>query len=126
MTIDMLTHNNIELIAQITHEANRAYCQSIGDDTQPPWETAPDWQKDSARLGVKMALNEATQPSDSHASWLKQKVDDGWQYGPIKDPANKLHPCIVPYDQLPASQRRKDYLFLATARAAASALMVTL
>jgi hypothetical protein len=24
-------------IAQIVHEANRAYCQTLGDDSQPLW-----------------------------------------------------------------------------------------
>ena len=30
-------------IARIAHEANRAYCQSIGDDSQPNWAEAGLW-----------------------------------------------------------------------------------
>ncbi len=37
----------------------------------------------------------------------------GWRYGLKKDPAAKTHPCLVPYWQLPAEQRRKDGLFAA-------------
>ncbi len=48
--------NRIELAAQIAHETNRAYCQSIGDQSQPPWESAPDWQRDSAIKGVAGVL----------------------------------------------------------------------
>lgn len=32
---------SIELIAQVAHEINRAYCQAIGDDSQPCWNDAP-------------------------------------------------------------------------------------
>jgi hypothetical protein len=102
----------IEQVAKITHEANRAYCSSLGDDTQLPWDEAPDWQKDSAINGVKMHLgNPNATPEDSHRSWLAQKESEGWKYGPVKNPETKEHPCFLPYDQLPAEQQAKDYLF---------------
>lgn len=101
-------------IAQICHEANRAYCKTIGDNSQPSWEDAPDWQKKSAINGVNFHLdNPGSAPSQSHENWLKEKVASGWKYGPIKDPEKKEHPCCVPYDQLPVEQRRKDSLFIA-------------
>lgn len=34
----------VEQIARMAHEANRAYCQALGDDSQPAWEDAPEWQ----------------------------------------------------------------------------------
>lgn len=99
-------------IAQVAHEINKAYCESIGDMSQPSWEDAPDWQRASAIHGVDFHLNnpDAT-PSASHESWFKQKEQDGWKYGPIKDADKKEHPCFVPYDQLPTEQKSKDYLF---------------
>jgi hypothetical protein len=102
----------VEQIARLCHETNREYCKSIGDNSQPSWEEAPDWQKDSAQNGVKMHLNnpEAT-AEDSHKAWLKQKEEEGWKYGPVKDPEKKEHPCFVPYDQLPVEQQEKDRLF---------------
>ncbi len=45
----------IESIAKICHEANRAYCATIGDASQLPWEESPDWQRQSAINGVKFA-----------------------------------------------------------------------
>jgi len=99
-------------IAQVAHEINKAYCESIGDNSQPSWEDAPEWQKSSAINGVKFHLdNPDAPPSASHESWLKQKEEEGWKYGEVKDPEKKEHPCFVPYDQLPVSQRSKDYLF---------------
>lgn len=100
-------------IAEICHEVNRAYCHSIGDTSQPSWENAPQWQKDSAIVGVKFHLENQTTPEQSHESWLQQKIEDGWVYGDVKDPDKKTHPCIVPYHQLPPEQRSKDYLFKA-------------
>ena len=34
---------NVEQIAKVAHEVNRALCQAFGDDTQMPWEEAPMW-----------------------------------------------------------------------------------
>jgi hypothetical protein len=104
----------IEHIASVCHETNRAYCKSIGDNSQPLWEDAPDWQKQSAINGAKFHLeNPGMPPSRSHEEWLKEKESDGWKYGPIKDPSKKEHPCFVHYEELPAEQRVKDTLFIA-------------
>lgn len=107
-------------IARVTHEINRAYCLALGDESQLPWEDAPNWQRASAIEGVKMHLNnpEAT-PEDSHKSWMAQKVKDGWVYGEVKDGNAKTHPCMVPYIQLPVEQRAKDYIFRGTVHAIA-------
>lgn len=107
-------------IARVCHEVNRAYCASIGDLSQPAWEDAPEWQRQSAITGVKFTIdNPDAKPSASHESWLAEKKRDGWKYGPVKDPAKKEHPCFVPYEQLPAEQKSKDYLFQAVVRALA-------
>lgn len=101
----------IELIARVCHNVNRVYCMSIGDDSQPEWNDAPDWQKDSARNGVRYHLDDDVTPEQSHESWLAQKEAEGWVYGDVKDPEQKTHPCMVPYNELPAEQQVKDHLF---------------
>jgi hypothetical protein len=99
-------------IARVCHEVNAAYCRSLGDYSQPTWEYAPQWQQDSAVLGVKLHLNNPDAgPQASHESWMAQKVADGWTYGAFKDPENKKHPCIVPFDELPREQQAKDFIF---------------
>lgn len=99
-------------IARVAHEINRAYCASLGDTSQPAWQDAPEWQQNSALVGVDMHLAkpDAT-PEQSHESWLAQKLAEGWKYGPVKDAEKKEHPCCVPYADLPAEQKAKDYLF---------------
>ena len=99
-------------IAKVAHEINKAYCESIGDMSQVEWEFAPEWQKKSAILGVECHIkNPNMTPKDSHDSWLKEKIKDGWIYGQVKDSTLKTHPCIVEYHELPLEQRIKDVLF---------------
>ncbi len=109
---------NVERIAEVAHETNRAYCETIGDFSQSSWHNAPNWQKDSAVNGVKFHLsNPNAGCSGSHENWLKEKTEAGWSYGETKDPDKKKHPCFVPYENLPAEQRVKDALFVGVVRA---------
>lgn len=106
-----LYHEVLEC-ARICHEVNRAYCQSLGDTTQPRWENAPDWQKNSAIAAVEahVTSNLTMTPEDTHKSWFDHKIAEGWKYGPVKDVDKKEHPCLVHYKHLPPEQRAKDYL----------------
>ena len=104
---------SLEACARAAHEVNRAWCLYLGDNTQVHWEEAPEWQKTSTVNGVKGIIDGNT-PEDSHESWLKEKEDTGWKYGPIKDPYKKEHPCFVPYEELPPEQQMKDDMFYTT------------
>jgi hypothetical protein len=108
---------NIEQIAKTCHEVNKAFCEHLGDNSQPKWEDAPDWQKESAMNGVKYHLeNPNSKPSNSHNNWMAEKKADGWTYGEVKDPEKKEHPCMVEYEELPKDQQTKDSLFIAVVR----------
>lgn len=97
-------------IAQVCHEANRAYRISLGEDPGPHWEDTPEETRNSAVQGVQNVLA-GTDPEQSHANWLKFKIDHGWTYGEVKDEQAKTHPCLVEYHQLPVEQQIKDLLF---------------
>jgi len=120
----MENEDTIEKCAEAAHEVNRAYCAALGDGSQAPWNDAPDWQRDSARNGVRAVLAGGPDhtPEKSHEGWLAQKRADGWVYGPTKDPERKLHPCFVPYTELPEAQRAKDWIFITVVRQVARAL----
>ena len=103
-----------EAIARVCHEANLGYCAAIGDHSQKQWDSAEQWQRDSAVRGVEFArANPAAPASAQHDAWLADKLKDGWKHGPVKDPSRKEHPCCVAYDELPVEQRLKDSLFKA-------------
>lgn len=103
-------------IAKICHQANKAYCEALDDNSQVDWEEAPQWQKDSAIAGVEFHMNGEHGPEASHNNWMAQKEAEGWVYGEVKDPAKKEHPCMVPYGELPLTQRQKDALFIAVVK----------
>nr|DAQ47237.1 MAG TPA: RyR domain [Caudoviricetes sp.] len=104
---------DIEKIAHVCHEANRALQVTAGEsDVSPHFMEAPEWQVQSAYEGVAAALEGQT-PEQLHESWCAAKLRDGWVYGPTKDAAAKTHPCLVPYASLPADQRLKDAVFQA-------------
>lgn len=106
--------SKVNSIARVCHEVNRAYCEALGDMSQPAWKDAPEWQKDSATLGVRLHLfNPNAGAQASHESWMNQKLKDGWKFGLEKDPEKKEHPCLVPFNELPQHQQAKDYIFRA-------------
>ena len=41
----------------------------------------------------------------THDNWVRQRLADGWRFGQRRDDLLKEHPCIVPYDDLPESER---------------------
>ncbi len=43
-----------------------------------------------------------------HDVWARQRMDDGWQWGESRDDRKKTHPCLVPYDELPESEKEYD------------------
>ena len=105
-------------IARVCHEANRAFCVAIGDQSQKSWDEAEPWQRESAFAGVRFRIEHPdAPPSTSHDAWSAHKVADGWTYGPVKDGGLKQHPCLVPYDDLPPEERVKDALFAAVVAA---------
>ena len=105
-------------IAKVAHEANRAWCEVNGDTSQLKWGDAPEWQIKSAIEGVRFHMqNPDAGDSASHDNWMKQKIEEGWVYGEVKDPEKKTHPCLVPFDQLPEVQQKKDALFRAIVHA---------
>lgn len=110
----------VDEVARVCHEVNRAYCATLGDHSQLPWDEAPEWARTSAMNGVSaIVFGKVKTPEESHESWLAEKAATGWKYGPAKDPEKKEHPCFRPYSELPAEQRTKDHLFRAVVLAMA-------
>ena len=104
--------NWINRAAEFCHGVNKLWCEMNNDFSQPDWKDAPEWQKKSAIQGVEFHLNnQQADDAASHNNWLALKEADGWTYGTHKDTINKIHPCMVPFEQLPIKDQIKDALF---------------
>ncbi len=105
----------IEKVAQVMHEAVRAWQKANGEKPAPTWGGAPQWMKHSSVEAVKWRIeNPNARTSAQHDRWMNQKKKDGWKHGKTKDGVKKTHPLMVPYSQLPEVERRKDALVNAT------------
>ncbi len=103
-----------EIIARLCHSANRAYCDIIGDPVAPAWDDLDEDTRQGSMAAVRLAgaapdsgrTNEAL-----HEAWVTERKLAGWKYGKELDRERKIHPNLVPFDELPVFQRRKDNLF---------------
>lgn len=102
---------DVTLIAQVVHEAMRAWQAANNQTPAPAWSRAPQWMKESSIASVAWRIANPDAPASAqHEQWLAQKKADGWKHGRTKDAKKKTHPMIVPYSQLPDVEKRKDAL----------------
>jgi len=45
---------------------------------------------------------------NTHDVWAIGRITEGWVYGETRDDKLKHHPCLVPYDDLPESEKAYD------------------
>ena len=43
-----------------------------------------------------------------HEVWAQTRIAQGWQYGPERNDAEKLHPMLIPYEDLPEEEKVYD------------------
>ena len=43
-----------------------------------------------------------------HDVWARTRIEQGWTYGPQRDDSQLKHPCLIPYDELPESEKVYD------------------
>lgn len=65
---------------------------------------------DTSAVELPKMLDELTEKMarNVHEVWAAGRMADGWVYGPQRDDTLKHHPCLVPYDELPESERDYD------------------
>lgn len=103
-------------IAAAVHEAVRVIQKAVGEEVAPHWEYAPEWMRESMKLGV-IAAARGTTPQAAHVAWARQRLADGWRYGPVKDIEAKVSTNLVPYDELDDAQKAKDHVLVAIVEA---------
>lgn len=113
-----LVPTDIDNIACTAHEAVKAWARSQGDYTHEIWSNTSAEHKDSMRDGVLARLENPEESSGAnHHRWLERKVEEGWTYGPVRDPALKQSPALVSYAELPVEYQRRNEIFIAVVKA---------
>lgn len=109
---------NVEKIARVCHEVNRVLTEYAEDvPVQPPWEDCDVDMQSSCIRGVEFALqNPEATPEEQHEAWMKDRLAEGWCWGPVKDPIKKTHPALMPYEDLSEATRLKDAVFRCVVR----------
>ena len=70
--------------------------------TPTPLDTSEiELPEDLADLTELLAQN-------AHDTWAKQRMEEGWSYGPNRDDNEKKHPGLVPYVELSESEKEYD------------------
>lgn len=65
---------------------------------------------DTTNISLPNELNPLVEQmaENVHEEWAKTRIEQGWTYGEKRDDANKKHPCLVPYDELPENEKVYD------------------
>jgi len=97
-----------ELKARIHHIAWIAYQIAVEQD----YNEQPNKDQLDSLIDAQRRFNENPNitAEQNHNNWMQFKASQGWKYGPVKDFDKKEHPDMVPFDQLPVVEKRKDIM----------------
>ncbi len=64
----------------------------------------------TSKVALPADIQELTEKlaKNAHDLWAKLRLHEGWHYGPKRDDSKKEHPCLVPYEDLPESEKQYD------------------
>jgi hypothetical protein len=65
---------------------------------------------DTSHVILARDLRELTEllARNTHDVWASRRMAEGWVCGACRDDARQIHPNLVPYDELPESEREYD------------------
>ena len=58
------------------------------------------------KLSLELQDLEEVLARNTHELWARKRMDEGLVYGPVRD--GKHHPSLVPYDDLPDTEKEYD------------------
>jgi hypothetical protein len=104
-----------------THRLLRPFAELADQDRQESRATVRDIPDKLARAGYVMLPARSDEPpfafppddlerlsESEHERFVAAKLAAGWAYAPQTDRARRLHVALVPWSELPESQREKD------------------
>ena len=62
----------------------------------------------AVRLDGEMSALTEDLAKNTHEVWAAQRMAEGWRYGPRRDETRREHPGLVPYEDLPDSEKQYD------------------
>lgn len=62
----------------------------------------------SIELPEQLMLLAEQMAENVHEIWATTRIEQGWIYGPERNDSLKHHPCLVPYSELPESEKVYD------------------
>ena len=65
---------------------------------------------DTSKIELSADLLKLTEllAKNTHEVWAAQRFAEGWKYGAERNDTEKLHPCLVAYEDLPESEKEYD------------------
>jgi len=67
---------------------------------------------DTSDVELPASLHELTEKlaENAHEHWARQRIADGWTYGPKRDDDAKYHPGLISYSALSEGEKEYDRL----------------
>jgi len=109
--------NNLdERRAIFVYEGIRLHAVELGCHViPPPWEDREDDFKEQFRQLISDLCSGKRKFQDfeeAHNLWMTKYFEMGWVYGDRYDPKNRIHPDLVPYNDLDPKEKVKDEVFV--------------
>ena len=60
------------------------------------------------KLPVKLEQLVEQMSRNVHEVWAETRMKQGWSYGKQRDDELKKHPCLIPYEELPDTEKEYD------------------
>ncbi len=59
-------------------------------------------------LPAELEVLKERMAENAHEVWSQTRMDQGWTWGPERNDAQLKHPCLIPYAELPDSEKEYD------------------
>ena len=65
---------------------------------------------DTSDVKLPMELEELIEAMSKnvHEVWAETRISQGWTYGKQRNDELRTHPCLIPYENLPESEKEFD------------------